>query len=167
MSDGERAISRQRRMFSAKSIAGLGLVLLHPRSAGASALDLAEATGGGPGEDRAAVAAVLREYLRVTDDQSQASIGRSFHRAALLMSSTRDGTVNAMTQATWWHRISAPRSEPIRRASTIRHIDVVGAAAIARVDIVTGESSSSDFFTLLRLSEGWRIVNKVLSSTIG
>lgn len=124
-------------------------------------------TGGGPSEDRAAVTAVLREYLRVTDEQSQASIARAFDPSALLMSVTRSGKLNALTQAAWWQRISGPRVGLLRRTSTIRHLDVAGAAAIARIDIVTGDSSSTDYFTLLRVESGWRIVNKVLSSTIG
>jgi hypothetical protein len=162
-----RSVNSLRRMFSLNSLAGVTLVLLGGAGSGvATAQEHAAFTGGGPSEDRTAVAAVLREYLRVTDEQSQASIARSFHPTALLMSATQGGELYALTQAAWWQRVSRPRSAPIRRQSTIRHIDVVGAAAIARIDIVTGDSRSTDYLTLLRLADGWRIVNKALSSAI-
>jgi hypothetical protein len=44
---------------------------------------------------------------------------------------------------------------------------VVEAAAIARVDITDARgSTSTDLFTLLKTAQGWRIVNKVLSSPL-
>jgi hypothetical protein len=124
-------------------------------------------TGAGPTEDRDAIEAVLRAYLGVMDEQSEANIAKSFHPAAFLMSVKASGELNAMTQATWWQRISRPGAGRVDRTSTIRHIDVVGHAAMARIDVARGGNSTTDFFTLLRFPEGWRIVNKVVSSVIG
>jgi hypothetical protein len=145
-----------------------GLTALVASRTRAETREVGDAIGGaGPPEDRAAIEAVLRTYLRVMDEQSEASIAQSFHPAALLMSVKGSGELNAMTQSTWWQRISRPGIGRVDRTSTIRYIDVVGAAAMARVDVARDGSSSTDFFTLLRLKDGWRIVNKVVSSIIG
>jgi hypothetical protein len=155
-----------RRRFHAGLLAGLAAWLTSaPR---AETRVVGDAIGGaGPAGDRAEVEKVLRAYLRVMDEQSEASIAQSFHPAAFLMSAKGNGELNAMTQATWWERISRPGLGRVDRTSTIRYIDVEGAAAMARVDVARGGSTSTDFFTLLRLKEGWRIVNKVVSSVIG
>ena len=158
--------SLPRRRFHLGMFAGLAaLVTSRPRAETKVVGDVIGGTG--PAEDRAAIEAVLRTYLRVMDEQSEASIAQSFHPAALLMSVKGSGELNPMTQSAWWERISRPGVGRVGRTSTIRHIDVVGAAAMARVDVARGGSSSTDFFTLLRLKEGWRIVNKVVSSVIG
>jgi len=141
---------------------GLAVLIVLASSAPAQT-DLTRLPGGGPAQDRAAVEATLRAYLRVTDEQDQASIAKAFHPSAFLMSVTGTGELRAMAQDTWWGRVSRGR---IQRTSSIREIDVTGAAAIARVDITTGTSSSTDYFTLLKLADGWRIVNKVVSSVI-
>ena len=155
-----------RRQLHALSICLTSLFLLHSGTIHAQVQAAREIAGAGPEEDRRAIAAVLREYLRVTDEQNQDSIAASFHPSATLMSATRAGGLNMMTQSDWWSRISRPRPQPISRKSTIRYIDVAGIAAIARVDVANAASVSTDYFTLLRLREGWRISNKVLSSPL-
>ncbi len=155
-----------RRGFHTRALAGLALLLAPATRAKTKAEDSAIG-GAGAGEDRAAIEAVLRTYLRVMDEQSETSIARAFHPSALLMSVTRAGELNALTQAAWWQRISRPGVGKVERASTIRCIDVVGPAAMARVDVARAGSSSTDFFTLLRFADGWKIVNKVVSSVIG
>jgi len=166
MSNHECAAPLRRRMFAASAICAIASLCAAAENA-ADPRQQTEPTGGGPPEDRMAVVAVLREYLRVTDEQREASISAAFHPTALLMSATRAGELKAMTQVEWWQRISRPRSAPLRRVRSIRHVDVVGLAAIARIDIVNGATSSTDYLTLLRLADGWRIVNKILSSPLG
>jgi len=155
-----------RRSFHLGSLAGFA-ALLAPDARAETKIADGGIGGGGAAEDRAAIEAVLRTYLAVMDEQSEADIAKSFHPDAFLMSVKRSGELNAMTQATWWQRISRPGAGRVERTSTIRYIDVVGPAAMARVDVARSDSSSTDFFTLLRLSDGWRIVNKVVSSVIG
>lgn len=139
-------------------------VLLLGLAATAPAREPGQVAGGGPPEDRAAIETVLRHYLRVTDEQDKSSIAKAFHPSAHLMSVSGSGELRAMSQEDWWARTS--RVGKGAREAHIRGIDVVGAAAIARIDIVTGSSSSTDYFTLLKLGDGWRIVNKVVSTVI-
>lgn len=83
------------------------------------------------------------------------------------MSVTAGGDVVAMSQAAWWARVSRIPAGAIVRSSVARIIDVAGRAAIARVDISSGGSTFTDYFNLLRTRDGWRIVNKTLSSPLG
>ena len=155
-----------RRGFHARALSSLA-ILFAPGTRAETKSEDAAIGGAGPREDRVAIEAVLHTYLRVMDEQSEASIAQAFHPSAFLMSVTRAGELNAMTQATWWQRISRPGVGKVARTSTIRCIDVVGPAAMARVDVDRSDSTSTDFFTLLRFADGWKIVNKVVSSVIG
>lgn len=133
----------------------------------AQAQELKQIPGAGPADERAAVLETLLSYLRVTDEQSASSIPRAFHPVASLMSVTPAGGVATLSQDAWWERVSRPRTEPLRRISVVRLIDVEGQAAIARIDISTGRLTSTDFLTLLKTRDGWRIVNKILSIPLG
>ena len=123
--------------------------------------------GSATDEERAEVAAVLQQYLRVTDFRESAAIAKSFHPTAVLNSVTSSGALKSMTQDEWWERVSKIPADTPPRQSTIVMIEVVGVAAVARVDITDARgSSSSDLFTLQKTKDGWRIVNKVLSKPI-
>lgn len=121
--------------------------------------------GGGPAADRAAVAAVLGDYLAVTDRRDESAIRRAFDAGATLMSVSRAGALNLLSQSAWWDRVSAiPADTPTRR-STIALIDVTGVGATARVDIQNSATGTvtTDYFLLQKLRSGWRIVAKGLS----
>lgn len=123
--------------------------------------------GTGPADERAAVVKLLRDYLRVTDLRDRDAIAQSFHPAGLLASVTASGSLKLMTQDEWWERVSRiPANMPPRR-SVITLVEVVDAAALARIDITDAKgNASTDLFTLLKTGAGWRIVNKVLSSPL-
>jgi hypothetical protein len=157
----------RRRWFFVRTIilAGtiLGLLIMAPTRS--QSLD--GMSGDGAREDRLAILTVLQEYLRVTDKRDEGSIAKAFHPVATLMSVTGAGEVVAMSQAAWWSRVSQIPAGRITRNSVVRFIDVTGSAAIARVDITSGGRTSTDYFNLLRVRDGWRIVNKTLSTPIG
>lgn len=133
-------------------------------TAHAQGVALADIGGGGPEGERAAVVQVLQQYLRVTDAKDAQAIGRALHGSALLSSVSASGALRLMSQDEWWDRVARiPDGTPSRR-SQLRLVDVVGFAAVARIDISDAQGrSSSDLFTLLKTQAGWRIVNKVLS----
>ena len=147
-------------------IAGLALAMVTPL-APLRAQDLSQVAGAGPEAERAAVLATLRAYLRVTDRRDEAAIAESFHPGAQLLAITRAGSVGAMTQEVWWERVSQIPAGTLARQSVIRLIDVEGNAAIARIDIASGTTRTTDFLSLLRTRAGWRIVGKTLSTPLG
>jgi hypothetical protein len=124
-------------------------------------------SGSGPLEERVAVVQVLRDYLRVTDARDKTAIALAFHPAAVLSSVTAAGAVRSMTQDEWWERVSRIPSDTPPRKSSITLVEVVNAAAVARIDITDARgSASSDLFTLQKTKDGWRIINKVLSAPL-
>ncbi len=120
--------------------------------------------GTGPADERAAVVKVLHDYLRVTDNRDREAIAKSFHPTAFLESVTAGGALKLMTQDEWWERVSRiPANTPPRR-SVVSLVEVVNAAAVARIDITDARgNASTDLFTWLNPADGWRIVNKVVS----
>ena len=140
-------------------------LLTHPAAAESDSLD--KIAGTGPVDERIAVVRVLREYLRVTDYQDREAIGKSFHPTAMLSTVTAGGALKLLTQDEWWERVSRiPKDTPARK-SVITLVEVVNAAAVARIDITDAKgNTSTDLFTLLKTAQGWRIINKVLSSPL-
>jgi hypothetical protein len=128
---------------------------------------LDKVAGSGPAAERMAVVKVLQDYLRVTDFRDKGAIGKSFHPTAFLGSVTASGALKLVTQDEWWERVSRiPENTPPRK-SAISLIEVVNAAAVARIDITDAKGNvSTDLFTLLKTADGWRIVNKVLSAPL-
>ena len=121
-------------------------------------------SGSGVLEERVAVVQVLRDYLRVTDARDKTAIPLAFHPTALLSSVTAAGVVRYMTQDEWWDRVSRIPSDTPPRKSSITLVEVINAAAVARIDITDARgSTSSDLFTLQKTKDGWRIISKVLS----
>jgi hypothetical protein len=166
--EGKASIADSNRpRFFVRVIILAGIILAVLTVAPARAQSLEGISGDGPSKDRSAILDVLHEYLRVTDEQDERSIAKAFHPVATLMSVTGAGEVVGMSQATWWSRVSKIPGGRIIRSSVVRFIDVTGSAAIARIDITSGGRTSTDYFNLLRARDGWRIVNKTLSTPIG
>ena len=152
------------RMFLTIVICWL-VLLAQPVTAETSLPD--KISGTGPADERIAVVRVLREYLRVTDFQDREAIGKSFHPTAVLSSVTASGALKLLTQDEWWERVSRISKDTPPRKSVITLVEVVDAAAVARINITDAKgNTSTDLFTLLKTSQGWRIINKVLSSPL-
>ena len=125
---------------------------------------VAAIAGSGNHEERERVVQVIHEYLRVTDYRDKRAIAKSFHPMAVLNSVTGTGALRSMSQDEWWERVSRIPPATQVRLSKFTLVEVVGVAAVARVDITDARGHpSTDLFTLQRTSVGWRIVNKVLS----
>jgi hypothetical protein len=148
-------------------VSSIAMLLLLSCSALAESDPVAKISGDGPVEERAAVVKVLQDYLRVTDLRDRDAIGKSFHPTTVLSSVTAGGALKLMTQDEWWERVSRiPKDTPARK-SVITLVEVVNAAAVARIDITDARgNTSTDLFTLLKTAQGWRIINKVLSSPL-
>ncbi len=122
------------------------------------------AAPGTAGGDRAAIEAVLRQYLDVVDRRQPEGAQAAFHPTAPLASVTRGGSLMLLTQEAWLERVARLPTGGMSRQSTIAMIDVENLAAIARVDIVgTDGTRSTDYFVFLKTGAGWKITHKALS----
>jgi hypothetical protein len=107
--------------------------------------------------DHEAITELIAAYVSVTDEKNHDAIARAFHDTATLLSVSQ-GRLRQMSQDEWWSRVSTLSGNP-RRAYTVPLLDIVGLAAVARVDFAT----SSDYLILLKLDGTWKIVQKTLS----
>jgi len=111
--------------------------------------------------EKTAIEKVVRDYIFVTDKKDQEAIKRAFHPSAKLMSVGKDG-LREMSQEEWWGRVSRIPGKGVERKSKIAMVDVKGLAAVVRVDF----DKSSDYISLLKINDEWKIVNKMLSTKL-
>ncbi len=144
------------------------IVLVVTITGPAAAADLPGIAGTGPKAERSRVLRALEAYLSVVDGKDHSAIEKAFHPTGLLMSVSRAGALRFVTQDEWWERVSRIPAGVKPRTSIVRMIDVSGVAAVARVDITGGTGQrTTDYFSLQKVDEGWRIVNKTLSVPLG
>ena len=93
---------------------------------------------------------------------SREDIRAGFHPAFVMKVLQSDSVVNVPIEG-WIARMPAPGT-PSRRAVTHRipDVSVSGSAAVARVEILfDGRHVYTDYMSLYRFAEGWRIVAKI------
>lgn len=101
---------------------------------------------------------VIKFYLSVTDYKDSTAIEKAFHPKAKLMTVNSLGELIPLSQTEWWDRVSLI-ADPKVRKSKITILDITGISAVVKVEFET----SCDFHSLLKLNDGWKIVNKTLS----
>jgi hypothetical protein len=110
------------------------------------------------GNDKNEILKIVKAYISVTDHKDSTALAKSFHPDAKLLSVNSLGNLKSMTLEEWWSRISRIPN-PVIRKSTIRILDISGVAAVVKVEFTT----SSDYISLLKINNEWKIVNKILS----
>lgn len=103
---------------------------------------------------------VIRQYLDVTDKKNAEGIKKAFHPDTKLMSVGKNG-LNQMSLDEWWGRISRIPGQ-VERTSQVTVLEVSGLAAVVKVDF----GRSKDYLSLLKINGEWKIVNKVLSTSL-
>lgn len=115
--------------------------------------------------EKEAIRQVIQQYFDVTDKRDYESLKKAFHPDTKLMSVGKSG-LNQMTLEQWWGRVSSIPGK-VERTMTITSIEVKGVAAVVKVDESRGgEYRSSDFISLLKVNDEWKIVNKLLSTKL-
>jgi len=89
----------------------------------------------------------------------------TFMRQAFLPSacieSIREGVLTSWPLDVYCERFGGkPASDESSRTRTIDWIEVEGTAASARVTLVHGATTFTDYFVLLHTADGWKIANK-------
>ena len=75
--------------------------------------------------------------------------------------SMREGVFTSWPLAVYCERFGGkPAADEATRRRTIDWIEVVGSAASARVTLVHGATTFTDYFVLLHTQDGWKIANK-------
>jgi hypothetical protein len=111
-------------------------------------------------EDETAIRQVIQHYLDVTDKKDGEAIKRAFHPDTKLLSVGKNG-LNQMSLDEWWGRVSRIPGQA-QRKSQVAVLEVSGLAAVVRIDF----GRSKDFVSLLKVNGEWRIVSKILSTSL-
>jgi hypothetical protein len=116
--------------------------------------------------EQEAVSKAVNDYIHGYLEQDAPRLRRAFHADSKLMA-VEDGAVDAAATAAWFDRIEKKRGEgggPLAARHQLLGIDLTDSAAVAKVRLDFGSHVFTDYLSLLKTSDGWRIVNKVYTS---
>ncbi|SFU72891.1 nuclear transport factor 2 family protein [Pseudoduganella namucuonensis] len=111
-------------------------------------------------EEQAAVMDPIKQYI-----EGHARDDASFMRQAFLPSahieSIREGVFTSWPLDVYCQRFKgAPAADEAERQRIVDWIDVKGNAACARLRLIHGATTFTDYFVLLKTADGWKIANK-------
>jgi hypothetical protein len=139
-------------------------------AAAAAALAVPAHTQTSPQADEKAVEAVVRSaYVEGVHAKPSAEAMRKGFHPDFRMYVLREGAVTVVTRDEWAARIEKGAAEsktppPEIRAEFTR-IDVTGNAAVAQVQLYrAGKHVFTDYLSLYRFADGWKIVAKTFQS---
>ena len=110
--------------------------------------------------EEAAVRVPLEHYMQghATDDAAHM---RQAFMASAHIESVREGPLTSWTMEEYCLRFKGtPAADETTRRRTIDAIDIGGTAASARITLVHGAVTFTDYFLLLKTAQGWKIANK-------
>jgi hypothetical protein len=115
-------------------------------------------------DDLAAIQAVLQAYFDGLHEGSVDKLGSVFHETADLRSVAVDGSLTVLSRRAWFDAVRSrpsPQSRDLPRHDRVVTIDRSGpATAFAKVQCAIPPRFFTDYLTLAKLREGWRIVGK-------
>ena len=124
--------------------------------------------GEAPAADQAAVReVVVRAYVEGIHKESDPEKIRSGFHSDFTMFVNADEGIIKVTRDEWIARIEeGKRKNPDRPRPEVRHefssVDVTGGAAVARIEIFRdGKHTFTDYLSLYRFDDGWRIIGKI------
>ena len=114
--------------------------------------------------EEAAVRAAINQYFKGHSTARSDEMAAAFLPTAHI-EGIREGTFTSWTAGEYSGRFSGrPAADESSRKRTIDHVDVSGAAAIAKATLVHGATTFTDYFVLLKVNGNWKIANKVYAS---
>jgi hypothetical protein len=142
-----------------------------PRTTHIAACFLVACCGAAPAlpaqsDDVAAVRRVIESaYVRgIHIERDSAAVRRGFH-PRFVMSTLRGDSLAQVTLDQWLSRMDHGRRNSVRVEHAFDRVEVVGNTATARLRLsYDGRQRFTDFLSLYRFPEGWRIVNKAFQA---
>ena len=120
--------------------------------------------------DRQAVVQVIRTaYIEGVHVKGDPALMRQGFHPEFRMYALRDGVLSVVTLDEWAARIAKAAAERKGPAPAIRHefasVDITGNAAVARVLVHRdGKHVFTDYLSLYRFADGWKIVAKTFQA---
>jgi len=114
--------------------------------------------------DLKAVETVVWTYLDGLYEGDVKKIGAAFHEVSHLYSVGEGGAVNDLPRAKWLEMVAgrkSPKANGLSRTDRIVSIDFAGPeSAMVKVECSVHPRYFTDYLSLLKLKDGWRIVAK-------
>lgn len=110
--------------------------------------------------EQAAVMVPIEQYFLGHARDDAAHMRRAFLPTAHI-ESMRDGVFTSWPLDVYCERFrGVPAADEALRRRTVDWIDVAGLSACARVTLLHGAVTFTDYFVLLQTADGWKIANK-------
>jgi hypothetical protein len=110
--------------------------------------------------EEAAVCVSIEQYFLGHANDDVAHMRRAFLPTAHI-ESIREGVFTSWPCEVYCERFKGtPAADEATRRRTIDWIDVHGTSACARITLVHGATTFTDYFVLLKTADGWKIANK-------
>lgn len=125
--------------------------------------------GAEPADVDAVKALVTSAYVEGVHRQGDAALMRAGFHPDFRMYTLREGKVGFVTLDEWTERISRGAQERKGPAPKVEanfvQVDVTGSAALVRLELYRdGKHAFTDYLSLYKLPEGWRIVAKTFQA---
>jgi hypothetical protein len=110
-----------------------------------------------------AIERVVWTYLDGLYEGDATKIGKAFHEGSHLYS-MHEGGVSDLPREKWLEMVKgrpSPKSKGLKRTDRIVSIDLSGPeTAFVKLECAIPPRYFTDYLTLLKLNEGWRVVSK-------
>jgi protease I len=115
--------------------------------------------------DEAAIRQTVQYYFDGGKNRDSLTLRKAFHPEARMLFA-RDGKLVVVPIAEYISRVGSERLKPGEVDSTERKVtsvDVVGDAAVAKVELKRPNALLTDYMSLLKVDGRWLIVNKIFT----
>lgn len=122
------------------------------------ALIFAVAVSANAQSEEASVRATAMDYIEGTANGDIEQIRRAFHETAALYAVNDNGGLRKIPIEKYIGFFKPGQKSD--RQGKIVSVDMVNDAAQVKIEIVSGQWKFTDYLLLLKLEEGWKIINK-------
>jgi hypothetical protein len=115
--------------------------------------------------DEAAIRQTVQYYFDGGKNRDSLTLRKAFHPDARMLFA-RDGKLVVVPIGEYITRVGSERLKPGEVDSTDRKVvsvDVVGDAAVARIELKQSQALLTDYMSLLKVDGRWLIVNKIFT----
>jgi Putative lumazine-binding len=109
----------------------------------------------------ALVRETVNHYLHGLKFNDVESLKKAFYPEAKLFFVKRDNTLGQLTQEQWYKGFASSAGQEEKGELTITQVDITSNAASVKVVEVYEKSKYTDYLSLLKFADGWKVVNKI------
>jgi len=128
-----------------------------------AATTVAAAVAGQAPNEETSVRATLEAYLHGLKFNDVESFRKAFYPEAKLFFVRKNGDLGQLTQEQWYKGFAANAGKEEQGELRIATVDITGKAASVKVIETYPDSTYTDYVSLLKLGDEWKIVNKVFT----